>query len=91
MPHSDLGVSSELAIAFRILGPIEISLDGRSVALPAGHARSILGLLLLHPNRVISADDLIDALWRDDPPRTAPNLLQAHVGSLRKALRAGGD
>jgi len=84
-------VADESPIAFRILGPIEIRVDGRSIPLPGGHARSILGLLLLQPNRVLSPDDLIDALWRDDPPRTAPNVLQAHVVSLRRALRAGGE
>jgi predicted ATPase/DNA-binding SARP family transcriptional activator len=85
------GVASEPLIVFHILGPIEISVDGRSIPLPGGYARSILGLLLLHPNRVLSPDDLIDALWRDNPPRTAPNVLQAHVVSLRRALRAGGE
>jgi predicted ATPase/DNA-binding SARP family transcriptional activator len=85
------GVVSEPPIAFHILGPIEIMVDGRSIPLPGGHARSVLGLLLLHPNRVLSSNDLIDALWRDNPPRTAPNVLQAHVVSLRRALRAGGE
>ena len=85
------GVPSEPQIAFHILGPIEINVEGRSIPLPGGHARSILGLLLLHPNRILSSDDLIDALWRDDPPRTAPNVLQAHVVTLRRALRAGGE
>ena len=85
------GVVSEPPIAFHILGPIEIIVDGRSIPLPGGHARSVLGLLLLHPNRVLSSNDLIDALWRDNPPRTAPNVLQAHVVSLRRALRAGGE
>jgi predicted ATPase/DNA-binding SARP family transcriptional activator len=84
-------VASERGIVFHILGPIEISVDGRSIPLPRGYARSILGMLLLHPNRVLSPDDLIDALWRDNPPRTAPNVLQAHVVSLRRALRAGGE
>jgi DNA-binding SARP family transcriptional activator len=83
-------VASASGISFRILGPIEITVDGRRVTLPGGHARSILGLLLLQPNRVVPAHDLIDALWRDDPPRTAHNVLQAHVVTLRRALRAGG-
>lgn len=84
-------MASEPPIAFHILGPIEVSVDGRAIPLPGGHARSILGLLLLHPNRVLSPDDLIEDLWRDNPPRTAPNVLQAHVVSLRRALRAGGE
>jgi len=84
-------VANDPRISFRILGPIDVSVDGRRVALPGGHARSILGLLLLQPNRVVSSGDLIDALWRDDPPRTAQNVLQAHVGRLRRSLRAPGE
>lgn len=91
MGHSHSGVATEPRIVFHLLGPIDIGVDGRSVVLPGGYARSILGLLLLHPNRVLSPDDLIDALWRDSPPRTAPNVLQAHVVALRRALRAGGE
>ena len=48
-------------------------------------------MLLLQPNRLVQAHDLIDALWRDDPPRTAQNVLQAHVGTLRRALRPSGE
>ena len=77
---------------YGILGPIELSVDGRRVAVPRGHAGSILGLLLLQPNEVVSADALIEALWRGDPPRTAPNVLHTHVATLRRALRgAGGE
>ena len=83
-------MASDSGIAFRILGPIEISVNGRRIALPGGHARSILGLVLLQPNRVVPTHDLIDALWREDPPRTAQNVLQAHVATLRRSLRPSG-
>jgi DNA-binding SARP family transcriptional activator len=35
---------------------------------------------------VVSADRVIDELWRADPPRAAANALQYHVSQLRKAL-----
>ncbi len=79
-------MASDPGISFQILGPIEINVDGRRVALPGGHARSIQGMLLLQPNQLVQARDLIDAPWRDDPPRTAENVLQAHVATLRRAL-----
>jgi YVTN family beta-propeller protein len=43
-------------------------------------------LLLLHANRVVSRDRLIDELWDGSPPETAATALQVHVSQLRKAL-----
>ena len=60
--------------------------DGRLVELSAAKVRALLGMLLLHPNRVISADRLADGLWGDDRPQSAVNTLQGYVSQLRKAL-----
>jgi len=46
----------------------------------------LLGLLLLHANRVVSRDRLIDELWDGSPPDTASTALQVYVSQLRKAL-----
>jgi DNA-binding SARP family transcriptional activator len=43
-------------------------------------------LLLLHANRVVSRDRLIDELWDGSPPETASTALQVHVSQLRKVL-----
>src|SRR5215211_3410818 len=74
---------------FRILGPLEDSEAGREVAVGGGKQRVVLGLLLLHPNVVLSRDRLIDALWGESPPQTAANMLHNYVSQLRRAL--GGD
>jgi predicted ATPase/DNA-binding SARP family transcriptional activator len=47
--------------------------------------------LLLHPNQVVAAGDLIEVLWGDEAPRTARNVLQAHVATLRRALRQASE
>ena len=50
-------------------------------------------LLLLHANRPISRQQLIEAIWGWDAPTYAVNLLQKHVSGLRRALepeRAAG-
>ena len=75
---------------FAVLGPLDVRDAGRSVAIPAGAARAVLAHLLLRPNSVVSAEHLIDAIWGDEAPRTARNVLQAHVAHLRKVLRAAG-
>src|SRR5438067_3219183 len=73
---------------FRILGPLEVIENGRTVDLGGQKQRALLAMLLLHANEVVSSDRLIDALWEDDPPETAPKALQVHVSQLRKLVGA---
>jgi DNA-binding SARP family transcriptional activator len=71
-------------VEYRILGPLEVvAVDG---PLPLGgpKQRSLLALLLLHANEVVSADSLIDRLWGGKAPPTAAKILQVQVWRLRK-------
>jgi DNA-binding SARP family transcriptional activator len=70
---------------FRILGPLEVRRGGTQVALGAAKQRSLLAILLVRANEVVSSDQLIEELW-PRPPETAANALQVHVGKLRRAL-----
>src|SRR6185437_15823683 len=45
-------------------------------------------MLLVHANKVVSADWLIEELWRDQP--RAADSLQVRLSELRKALRSAG-
>lgn len=74
---------------FRILGPLQIGADLDERAITAGRDRVVVSMLLLHPGRVVSVDELLDAVWPDGPPATARNQLQACVSRLRRALPAG--
>jgi DNA-binding SARP family transcriptional activator len=79
-------------IEFRILGPLEVVRDGRSLEIGAGKRRALLAVLLLHANEVVSTDRLIDDLWGEQAPSTAPKILQGYVSQLRKVLATGeGD
>jgi serine/threonine protein kinase/ABC-type glycerol-3-phosphate transport system substrate-binding protein len=73
---------------FLLLGPIEVWDDDRALPLGGPKQRSVLAHLALRPNRVVSADRLIDALWAEEPPDTARNTLQTYVRHLRRALGA---
>jgi predicted ATPase len=83
-------------VEFSILGPLEVRAGGTPVPVPAGKQRSLLALLLLHANELLTADRLLDELWEGAPPPTAENTLQAHVSRVRKLVgpalerRAGG-
>jgi predicted ATPase/DNA-binding SARP family transcriptional activator len=75
---------------FGILGPLEAQDDqGREVALGGRKQRSVLAILLLHANEVVSGDRLIDLIWGDRAPRTAAKTVQVYVSNLRKALGSG--
>jgi DNA-binding SARP family transcriptional activator len=77
-------------VEFRILGPIEVrDDDGRLLPLPGPRQRSVLALLLLHANEVVSSDRLINELWPSEAPESGAAALQAGVSRLRKALGAG--
>jgi DNA-binding SARP family transcriptional activator len=73
-------------VEFRILGPLEVLEDGHQVPLGGSKQRALLAFLMLHANEVVSRDRLIDGLWGDSPPETAPTALQVHVSQLRKAF-----
>lgn len=71
---------------FRILGPVEVWADGEPVQLGSPKQRAALTLLILEAGRVVSTDQLVDALWGEQPPRTAATSLQNFVSRLRKVL-----
>ena len=73
---------------FRILGPLDVLDEGRSVALGGAKLRALLALLLLHPNETLSTDRLIDEVWGERPPAGATKTLQVHISRLRKVLAA---
>jgi YVTN family beta-propeller protein len=76
---------------YRILGPLEVCRDGRTVRLGGDKQRALLAILLLHAGEVVSADELIDGLWGERPPPTALKALQVHVSRLRSAIDRDGD
>jgi DNA-binding SARP family transcriptional activator len=78
-------------VDFRLLGPLDVIVDGRSVPLGGVKQRTLLAILLLHANEVVPADRLIDELWPDETPPSALNTLQGYVSRLRKALDGDGS
>ena len=77
-------------VEFRILGPLEVRLNGAPVRVGGPKQRALLALLLCNANRVVSRDQLIDELLSDQPAGTAEPVLHVQISRLRKAL-ANGD
>jgi DNA-binding SARP family transcriptional activator len=78
-----VGVS---AVDFRLLGPLEAVAAGEALPLGGPKQRALLALLLIHANEVVSVDTLIEELWGESPPRTAPAYIQNCVSRLRKTF-----
>jgi len=77
-----------VGLEFRILGPLEVVLEGDPLALGGKRQRALLAALLLQAGRVIAADRLLYDLWGAQPPRTASTSLHNLVSQLRKQLGA---
>jgi DNA-binding SARP family transcriptional activator len=71
---------------FRVLGPLDVSDETGPLLLGGLKQRAVLAVLLLDAGRVVSVDRLIDALWGEQPPRTAATSLQNFISALRKTL-----
>lgn len=70
----------------RVLGPLEVALNGGTVALPGRKVRVLLAALVVHAGEVVSTDRLYDILWGPEPPASAVNTLQTYVSQLRASL-----
>ena len=78
-------------VRYRLLGPMEVSVDGAPVKLPGTAERALLAQLLLSPGRTIPATMLVDRLWSESTLPVDPmNALQIRVSKLRRALKTIG-
>src|SRR5436853_3974699 len=71
---------------FHILGALEVTRNGRPLALGAGRQRALLALLTLERNQPVSADRIVEELWDGNAPATAPKVVQNLVSQLRRTL-----
>lgn len=76
-------------VGFRILGPVEVSVDADSVSLSVKQ-RSLLAVLLLNANRVVATDRLAAAVWGESLPAAPDSRLRSVVSDLRRALAGAG-
>jgi DNA-binding SARP family transcriptional activator len=75
-------------VEFGILGPLRVVVGGETLPIGGATRRALLAYLLLHANRAVPSDELIEAIWDGRPPETAASSLQNHVFRLRRVLGA---
>ncbi len=81
---------TESTIEIRLIGALEIVLDGGRSLEPAPRPACVLALLALADGAAVTTEALIDDLWGEEPPRRARNSIQTFVSDLRRTLGAGG-
>lgn len=76
----------EGVLAFGVLGPLAVTVGTDLIEFPRRKERQLLTALLLTANRTLSTDQLIDAVWGDDPPTKPLASLRACISNIRKVL-----
>lgn len=76
-------------LEIRLLGPLEVSVDGVAVSVGGPKPRMLLATLALHEGRTVSTDQLVEVLWPRHRPRSATANLQTYISSLRVLLGPG--
>ncbi|MEU4534482.1 BTAD domain-containing putative transcriptional regulator [Streptosporangium sp. NPDC023825] len=69
-----------------ILGPLEVTAAGESVEIGGVRLRVLLIRLALGTGRVVTADELSDALWPEEQPADRANAVRSLVARLRRSL-----
>ena len=76
---------------YRLLGPVEVWSSGMSQYVGGVRERRALAVLLLHANRPVGVEHLIDVLWGEAPPPTVAAQVRNTIAALRRYLLAAGS
>lgn len=77
-------------VRLQILGPVQMTVHGRSVDIGATKVRGLVGVLAYKSNTLVSTDYLAGALWDDDHPAEPAKTLQVYVSRLRRVINESG-
>ncbi|REE96265.1 AfsR/SARP family transcriptional regulator [Thermomonospora umbrina] len=70
----------------KVLGPLTINANGRSIVPSAGKPRQLLALLTLRMGQVVFTPTMLEELWGDETPRSAATTLQTYILHLRREI-----
>jgi DNA-binding SARP family transcriptional activator/tetratricopeptide (TPR) repeat protein len=70
----------------RLLGPVDVALEGRARPVSGLRRKAVLAALALHDGQVVSTGQLVDAVWGQSAPASVVNSLQTHIAYLRGVL-----
>ncbi|MER5891162.1 BTAD domain-containing putative transcriptional regulator, partial [Streptomyces sp. NPDC001941] len=73
-------------IQFSVLGPVRMWRGEQSLPTGTPHQQALLAVLLLRGETTVTAAELIDAVWGDDPPDRALASVRIYASRLRTVL-----
>lgn len=76
---------------FRLLGPVELWVDGKQIAFPSIKVKQLYAALLWNAGTLIPTTTLIRRVWGEDAPPRELASLQANASKLRRTLSECGD
>jgi serine/threonine protein kinase/DNA-binding SARP family transcriptional activator/WD40 repeat protein len=78
-----IGEMNHRIVPIRVLGPVEITLDGEAAALGGPKQRAVLAMLVSRASAVVTTDELVDGIWGEDPPGAVLASVHTYVSNLR--------
>jgi DNA-binding SARP family transcriptional activator/tetratricopeptide (TPR) repeat protein len=77
-------------LSIGVLGVLTLTRDGQPLRTPPPGQRAVLGLLAVNAGLPVSLDAITDMLWAEQPPASAPAIVQTYVSRLRTLLGGSG-
>ncbi|GAA2986375.1 AfsR/SARP family transcriptional regulator [Actinokineospora diospyrosa] len=73
-------------VQIRLLGAVELLVDGRHRAVGHARQRCVLAALAVDANRPVGYEQLVSRVWGEDLPREPRGALYGYIHRLRRAL-----
>jgi DNA-binding SARP family transcriptional activator/DNA-binding CsgD family transcriptional regulator len=74
------------AVQFQILGPVRARSGAADLDIGGRQQRLMLALLLARAGSVVGVTELVDAIWDEEPPTSAVNVVHRYIGTLRRLI-----
>ncbi len=85
------GIRGERVVtSVRLLGEVDVLVDGRPLALGTPRQRCIVAVLALEAGQAVAADRVIERVWGADVTPRTRTTLHAYISRLRAALAGAG-
>jgi predicted ATPase/DNA-binding SARP family transcriptional activator len=81
-----LATAEQQGLAFHLLGAFEVAAGGRVAVVGSPKQRALLAMLVVHLNRVVPLDAIVEELWGERLPASASASVQSLVSRLRRSL-----